>query len=118
AVFWMISRYEEYLPFTPDQFGRFPASASFSFRNKILETPVVDVWILSLKKEIEKLWPNFHFPEVVTTYLATYDIDVAYAYGGRPWWRQGGALAKSLISENPRSWREYKQVRNLEIPDP
>ena len=45
AVFYMVSRYEEYLPFTPDTHGRFKASDSLAYRNGFLQQPVVNKWI-------------------------------------------------------------------------
>jgi hypothetical protein len=36
ATFYLVSRYEEYLPFIPDEHGRFPAKQSFAFSNGFL----------------------------------------------------------------------------------
>src|SRR5690606_18375226 len=33
GTFYMLSRYEEYLPFTEDRFGRFKAEDSLAFKN-------------------------------------------------------------------------------------
>ncbi len=42
ASFYLVSRYEEYLPYQPDQFGRFPAKASVAYQNGFLKKPVVN----------------------------------------------------------------------------
>ena len=36
AIFFMISRYEEYLSFTPDRYGRFTGTESLAYQNDFL----------------------------------------------------------------------------------
>ena len=52
ASFFMISRYEEYLPHIKDIHGRFEAKESLAFKNNFLEKPIVDIWINLIKKEL------------------------------------------------------------------
>ena len=54
AIFFMISRYEEYLPFKPDRYGRFDAEESLAFRNNFLHIPIVDYWIILFKNILQK----------------------------------------------------------------
>lgn len=54
AVFYMISRYEEYLPFTPDKYGRFKPEDSLAYRNDLLQIPIVDKWLEILKDILQK----------------------------------------------------------------
>jgi len=61
AAFYFVSRYEEYLPFTPDPDGQFPAEASLQTKLKLLEFPVVDGWALMLKNMLLKHYPNLYF---------------------------------------------------------
>ncbi len=44
-VFYLISRYEEYLPHTKDKYGRYPADRSLAVQNGFIETPVADMWL-------------------------------------------------------------------------
>jgi len=44
----MISRYEEYLPFEGDRYGRFPAALSLAARQGFLEKPVVEVLLTNV----------------------------------------------------------------------
>lgn len=44
TVFYLISRYEEYLPHQKDKYGRFLATESFAFKNNCLELPIVNIW--------------------------------------------------------------------------
>ena len=45
AVFYMVSRYEEYLPFVPDQHGRFTSSSSLASKHNFVLKPVVNEWV-------------------------------------------------------------------------
>lgn len=84
ATFFMVSRYEEYLPFVPDAFGRFPEALSTSGKFDFTHLPIVHFWAFQLCKLLGKKWPNL--PKPVTqnpTAVFTYDIDVAYAFKGR-----------------------------------
>src|ERR1700745_3957944 len=50
ASFFLLSRYEEYLPHIADVYNRFEADSSLAFQNKFLHLPVVNLWAMELKK--------------------------------------------------------------------
>lgn len=75
AAFYFVSRYEEYLPYTADADGCFPARLSLQNKLKLLEIPVIDAWALILKNIIIKRYPDllffkkkFHFESLVCMY--------------------------------------------------
>jgi len=80
AIFYLISRYEEYQPFVPDQHGRFTAHLSISTKLGILQKPMVNIWTLMIKDIILEKYPDFQFPERYYRFTPTYDIDSAFAY--------------------------------------
>ena len=80
AVFYMISRYEEYLPFEPDEHGRFAAEDSLAAKNGFLEIPVADMWIKDLGDALHLSYPEFMIPETSFRFLPTSDVDLPYAY--------------------------------------
>ncbi len=92
ATFYMLSRYEEYLPFTEDKYGRFTAEDSLSFKNGFLEIPIIDAGIDLLAK-------GLNFPANFSKFQAilTYDIDVAYKFRGRNFERNLGSTVKDLL---------------------
>jgi len=96
AIFFLVSRYEEYLPFVRDQHGRFAASLSVSSQWGILEKPMVNIWVLEIKQIILKRYPGFVFPMKKFRFLPTYDIDSAWAYSQKGWMRNIGGFYKSL----------------------
>ncbi|MEO9146262.1 MAG: polysaccharide deacetylase family protein [Ginsengibacter sp.] len=98
AVFYMVSRYEEYLPFTSDQFGRYKAEDSLAFQNSFLQTPVVNTWIHILKNVLQQRFPSLKIQSSIYNAIVTYDIDVAYKYRGRSWARTMGSALKDIVS--------------------
>ena len=64
ASFFLLSRYEEYLPHQKDETGRFRAIESvLSDRQEAMKRPLVDLWALKLKEAIKKAFPETLFSE-------------------------------------------------------
>src|SRR4051812_21595656 len=61
AAFFLVSRYEEYLFFKPDDFGRFPHQASVAFREKFLDCPIINYWLEDFKKILAQKFPGLVF---------------------------------------------------------
>jgi hypothetical protein len=102
ASFYLLTRYEEYLPHKKDSHSRFPAEECLAFKNEFLEEPVVDQWVLLLANAIKQRYPDFKFPERKFQYIPTVDIDIAYAYQYKGFGRTIGAFAKDLVKFNFR----------------
>jgi hypothetical protein len=86
AIFYLITRYEEYLPHTQNKYGQFQAIDSFAYKNGFLHLPVVDIWLQNFKEILAQHFPKIKFKQRKFTPIMTYDIDVAYAYKGRSMW--------------------------------
>jgi hypothetical protein len=63
SIFFMISRYEEYLPHIRDQYDRFEAESSIAYVHKFLEKPIVNYWVQKLKKILASEFPQLIFKE-------------------------------------------------------
>jgi len=98
AIFYMISRYEEYLPHLRDSYDRFTAKESLAKKNNFLQIAVVDRWSDQLKKSLKKRFHSLKFSERQYNYIPTLDIDNAYAYKEKGVIRSAGSLAKNLIA--------------------
>jgi hypothetical protein len=59
ASFYLVSRYEEYLPFQPDEHGRFPEQQSLNVKAGFFETPVVNHYALFLSSFFNHVTRNF-----------------------------------------------------------
>ncbi|MFO7977587.1 MAG: polysaccharide deacetylase family protein [Bacteroidales bacterium] len=97
AAFYLVSRYEEYLPFKKDAYGRFEASQSFAFQHGFLEVPVVNHYALRIRQELLLRFPFMEFPVRKFSFLPTYDVDVAFAYRGRGALRTLGGTLRELF---------------------
>ncbi|MFV8281974.1 polysaccharide deacetylase family protein [Christiangramia marina] len=58
ASFFLLSRYEEYLPHVKDEFGRFPASESIAFQENFLHKPIVDIWAYKFQEILMERFPQ------------------------------------------------------------
>ena len=100
AAFYMLSRYEEYLPHLKDKYDRFSSSDSVAKKHDFLQTAVVDRWAMQVKEVLSKAFPNLAFPERRFTFIPTIDIDNAYAYKYKGLIRILGSLIRSVLKFN------------------
>ncbi|ANH82699.1 hypothetical protein A8C56_18485 [Niabella ginsenosidivorans] len=98
ASFYLLSRYEEYLPFEPDRYGRFPAVQSLAFKNGFLKKPLIHYWMELLKKELLRIFPAYAFRQSSFLFVPTYDIDMAWSYKHKGILRNGMNFLKEAIS--------------------
>jgi len=101
--FYLLSRYEEYTATATafDRHGRYKAEASLAYRHRFLQQPLIDKWAERLVELIQKVYPGFTVRKKHFQFLSTFDIDLAWAYRERPWWRHLTGLARDLI-KGPR----------------
>ncbi|MDP4129567.1 MAG: polysaccharide deacetylase family protein [Bacteroidota bacterium] len=97
ACFYLLSRYEEYLPFEPDHYGRFPYRASLAFREKFLDSPLVNHWLESFKKVLRAKFPQLLFRIKEFRFIPSYDIDMAYSYRHKGFRRNAGGFVRSFL---------------------
>ncbi|MCU0360338.1 MAG: hypothetical protein MUF75_06395 [Bacteroidia bacterium] len=80
ASFWLISRYEEYLPFKADKHGRFQFTSSLAYQYDFLNTPLVNIWLFYLMDLLKTRYPELVFKTRIYNYISTIDVDNAYKY--------------------------------------
>ncbi|MCD4746380.1 MAG: polysaccharide deacetylase family protein [Bacteroidales bacterium] len=97
ASFYLVSRYEEYLPYMKDKYGRFSAKESIAFKQDFLQKPLVNIWTLKIADIIKEKYPSFNFPGKKYKFIPTIDIDAAYAYRLKGFIRTAGAYFNSLF---------------------
>lgn len=118
AAFYLVSRYEEYLPHEKDTFGRFEAKESFAFRHGFLQIPLVNHYALWLKKALQEKFEPFKLTEPTFAFIPTYDVDVAFAYKGRGLLRTMLGVLRSLWTLNPKAVTERFRVLTGKQQDP
>jgi hypothetical protein len=93
AAFYLISRYEEYLPHEKDSYGRYAHTNSLAFKAGFLHLPLVEIWGQQLREALQQRFADILFEQRTFSFLPTYDIDIAWSYRHKGWWRNlGGAL--------------------------
>ncbi|WP_370100693.1 polysaccharide deacetylase family protein [Xanthomarina gelatinilytica] len=100
ASFYLLSRYEEYLPHVKDQYGRFTAQESLAYKHDFLHQPVVDIWAYKFKKVFQENYPDFQFPERQYTIKPIIDVPSAYNFKLKGIMRTFGGTVKDLFSFN------------------
>jgi hypothetical protein len=110
ASFFMITRYEEYLGFESDEFGRFKASSSIALKNGFLLRPVIDLWAKELAKSLITRFQNLAFRRNVYKSLLTIDVDEPFAYLGKDIFRCVGGLLKDLSKRSGKAGARYRTV--------
>jgi hypothetical protein len=100
AAFYLVSRYEEYLPFKGDSLGRFSARESLAYKADFLQKPVVNIWAEKIKEIIKQRYPEFLFPQKKYQFISTIDIDNAYAYKYKGLIRIIGGFVKDALTLN------------------
>jgi len=104
ASFYLISRYEEYLPHVRDIHERYTAEQSLAFKYRFLEKPVVDLWAMKLKKELTERFVDYEFPERSFNFISTIDIDNAYAYKHKSFVRSTGGFINDFFKLKLRNF--------------
>jgi hypothetical protein len=110
ASFFLVSRYEEYLEFKPDKFGRFASGSSLAFKNGFLDKPVIDIWAKEMVKAFLKRFPNLVFRRNEYKALLTIDTDQPFAYLGKSIFRSIGGLIRDKIGSHPDTGDRYRTI--------
>lgn len=97
ASFLLLSRYEEYLSFQADKHERFEAVQSMAYIYGFLHEPLVDKWVLLLKKKLTEKYPDLVIPDQTYTFQSSIDIDNPFAFKHKGILRTIGALLRAFF---------------------
>lgn len=98
ASFYLLSRYEEYLPHVKDEKGRFLASESIAFKEDFLIQPVVDIWAYKFKRELENSFPELSFPTKNLQIHSLIDASIPFLYQQKGFFRSFSGVIKEISS--------------------
>lgn len=110
ASFYLVSRYEEYLPYMRDEHGRMTVNSGIGMQQGFLQVPVVNRWALVLKKLLTEIFPWLQFSTGEFRFLPTIDIDSAWAYSNKGLIRTIGGYLKDLKSFDLGEMRKRTRV--------
>lgn len=100
AGFYLVTRYEEYLPYIKDQYGRFSAQQSIAYQKYFLKKPVINIWAMEIAEILKTKYPHFLIKQHKFNFIPTIDIDSAYAFRLKGFIRTIGGYLKSLSKLN------------------
>ncbi|SFR64305.1 hypothetical protein SAMN04488010_1463 [Maribacter stanieri] len=83
ASFFMLSRYEEYLPHVKDIHGRFSPKDSVAFQNGFLQKPVVDIWAFKLLDALKERFPELEHKDKTYDFISVLDVATSHCYANR-----------------------------------
>lgn len=83
ASFYLLTRYEEYLPYLKDHHGRFPPSESFAFQNEVLKYPLIDIWAFAFLKKLKERFPTIESKERKFKYTSIIDVTTSHCFAHR-----------------------------------
>ena len=98
ASFYLVSRYEEYLPFVKDIHQRFQAENSLAYKHDFLQKPLINIWAKSLMQKIKQKHPDLEVISPTYNYISTIDIDNAFYYLEKGFVRSLAGVFSSLFS--------------------
>ncbi|SDE64049.1 polysaccharide deacetylase family protein [Cellulophaga baltica] len=80
ASFYLLSRYEEYLPHVKDIHNRFPPQESLAFKNDFLELPVVDLWAYKFLEKLQERFPELESKKSAYKFTSIIDVSSSHCY--------------------------------------
>ena len=118
ASFYLISRYEEYLPHKKDFHKRFLASESTAYQNGFLQKPVINIWVSWLEKILRNIYPELPKSTRKYSFTPTYDIDIAWSYKNKGFTRNTGGFIRDLFKMNFVDIKNRYLVLTNRLDDP
>lgn len=117
AIFYLLSRYEEYYTYTPDKHNRYPPTESILYRKGLLSRPIVDEWVDAFRRMLNTTTGK-NIPQHLFTYLPTYDIDIAYSHLHKGVRRIFGAYLRAILRMDMVQIAERTRVLKKKQKDP
>lgn len=118
ASFYLVSRYEEYLPHHKDHHQRFSYKDSVAYQNGFLHTPLVNKWADLLAKKIKETYPDFVILSRKFHFVNTIDVDAAYSFKQKGVFRNFGGFMRDIIKQDYESLKMRALVMLNSRKDP
>jgi hypothetical protein len=117
AIFYLISRYEEYLPYKKDLYGRYAHENSLAFKENFLNVPLVNHWLEDFRKILLEKSSAFS-KQKQFSFIPTYDNDIAWSYLNKGFLRNSAGLIKDIVKLKWSTVNERIKVLRGKSNDP
>ena len=111
ASFYLISRYEEYLPHMKDIHGRFPPRESLAYKHGFLRMPLVDLWAQKLLGVLRERFPEIRADREPYAFTPVIDVTTSHCYAHRGFFRGTAGFLFDLSRLRLR--RVWERIRVL-----
>lgn len=118
AIFYMITRYEEYLAFSPDRHGRFQPFESIASQYKFIEEPIVEQWLELLQDFLKQKFPYFNYHQHRYHYIPTIDVDSAFSFRNKGLYLLPGFLFRDIARGHFKTFVQRLGAALHVKPDP
>ncbi|RYZ26989.1 MAG: hypothetical protein EOO10_14020 [Chitinophagaceae bacterium] len=118
GIFYLLTRYEEYLPHQKDMYGRYAHQNSLAFKEDFLQLPLVNIWLQDFRAFLLQRYPDIQLQTPAFSLQTTYDIDIAWSYKYKGFKRNAGAIAKLFVTGKWRSMIQRLDVIRGRRQDP
>ena len=116
ASFYLLSRYEEYLPHKKDMHGRFPPHQSLAYRNGFLRLPLVDLWAQKLLGLLRERFPDIERKHSHYRFTPVIDVTTSHCYAHRGFFRgMAGFLFDLSRLKLKRVWERIRVGYNKRL---
>lgn len=110
ASFYLLSRYEEYLPHVKDELSRYPASESLGYKHDFLKQPVIDIWAYKLKLTLKEVFPSLIFPTKKMEIHSVIEASQPFAFAQKGLFRNLLGYVSELVKFRMKSALKRSQV--------
>ena len=118
ASFYMLCRYEEYLPHVKDDYGRYPAKESLGFKFGFMQEPVVDIWAYYFRDVLKAFYPEYNFPTRQYQIQPVIDVPMAFYFKQKGFLRIiGGSLSDLFRLRLKNFYQRYLSIMGF-VRDP
>ncbi len=96
ASFYLLSRYEEYLPHVKDDLGRFPVKESLAYQNNFLRRPIIDLWAKKFLFLLKERFPEIQQRKKKYQFTSIVNVTTSHAFAYRGFVRTIGGILLDL----------------------
>lgn len=118
ASFWLLTRYEEYLPHKTDNLNRYHFKNSLAYQYEFLNVPLVNLWLNEVKNILQKIYPDLIIKERTYNFVSTIDIDNVYKYKYKGFVRTMAGYVSDLFINNAEGVRNRTAIMLNRAKDP
>lgn len=119
SIFYVLTRYEEYLPAKKDLHDRFPAQESVCYKYKWLDQVICDRWAEYLIQHLEEhLKTKLKKKKLAFRVVPSFDIDNTFAFKWKPATRRLLSYSRDYFKKDQPRIQARKAFLSGQLPDP